>query len=453
MLAREDALHPALDVAEEAPDPAAAAPGAFFHTFPGGASGGPAGSLTTFPMDDDLRDRTRTMASASGSLSDARSLSSTLWSFVGVVLAALGPRAIPRGLVASALALGEEEETFFCSEANGGGYYEAAGAAAAKEGGSSSAGVAAGPRASASGSGRALACASRRRGSGPPRDAECCVPAGGAGEDDDPRDRRRACSIEPRRLRAAARVRVRSRGCAPRSRRRSRRGHRGGPDATPDDAADAAGAAAAGRRRRRRTAGRRRRRGRDDDDDERDPDPFEEDDAAWAARVEARLLEGHARLFSARMFSARFVSARLFSPGFSDGPPLGGLSDAGEEVVRNARAAEARLAIVDFVASGTATARRHWAFLTASESSGAEARTGPRDVTLDDVYPDDVYPDDPRDDFFRDDARVAANGPNAAVFVEALRLFAPGNASNASNPSSGESARTQWVPNHAGRAS
>ena len=458
MLAREDALHPALDVAEEAPDPAAAAPGAFFHTFPGGASGGPAGSLTTFPMDDDLRDRTRTMASASGSLSDARSLSSTLWSFVGVVLAALGPRAIPRGLVASALALGEEEETFFCSEANGGGYYEA------KAGGSASAGGGGrGPSARARRVRDArLACAlaAARFGAAPGTPNAFSFSRGGAGDDDDPRDRRRAVfdrtPSSPRRREGQGPIEG---VCAAIAASLEAGGTAGGPDATPDDAADAAVALVAwtalGRR---RTAGRRRRR-RDDDDDERDPDPFEEDDAAWAARVEARLLEGHARLFSARMFSARLVSARLFSPGFSDGAPLGGLSDAGEEAVRNARAAEARLAIVDFVASGTATARRHWAFLTASESSGAEARTGPRDVTLDDVYPDDVYPDDvylndprddPRDDFFRDDARVAANGPNAAVFVEALKRLAPGNASNASNPSSGESARTQWVPNHAG---
>jgi hypothetical protein len=169
MLAREDALHPALDVAEEAPDPAAAAPGAFFHTFPGGASG-VRGSLTTFPMDDDLGDRTQTMASASGSLSDARSLSSTLWSFVGVVLAALGPRAIPRGLVASALALGEEEETFLSSEANGGGYYEAGGGGERERGGWRPGPVGA----SASGSGRAVGV--RPRGGavrGRPRDAEC----------------------------------------------------------------------------------------------------------------------------------------------------------------------------------------------------------------------------------------------------------------------------------------
>ena len=456
MLAREDALHPALDVAEEAPDPAAAAPGAFFHTFPGGAPGGPAGSLTTFPMDDDLRDRTRTMASASASLSDARSLSSTLWSFVGVVLAALGPRAIPQGLVASALALGEEEETFFCSEANGGGYYEA------KAGGSASAGGGGrGPSARARRVRDArLACAlaAARFGAAPGTPNAFSSSRGGAGDDDDPRDRRRAVfdrtPSSPRRREGPIEG-----VCAAIAASLEAGGTAGGTDATLDDAADAAVALVAwtalGRR---RTTGRRRH-GRDDDDDERDPDPFEEDDAAWAARVEARLLEGHARLFSARMFSARLVSARLFSPGFSDGPPLGGLSDAGEEAVRNARAAEARLAIVDFVASGTATARRHWAFLTASESSGAEARTGPRDVTLDDVYPDDVYPDDaylndprddPRDDFFRDDARVAANGPNAAVFVEALRLLAPGNASNASNASSGASARTQWVPNHAG---
>ena len=212
------------------------------------------------------------MASASGSLSDARSLSSTLWSFVGVILAALGPRAIPRGLVASALALGEEEETFFCSEANRGGYYEAKAGESASAGGGGR-----GPSARARRVRDArLACAlaAARFGAAPGTPNAFSFSRGGAGDDDDPRDRRRAVfdrtPSSPRRREGQGPIEG---VCAAIAASLDAGGTAGGTDATLDDAADAAVALVAwtalGRR---RTAGRRRRRGRDDDDDERDLD-------------------------------------------------------------------------------------------------------------------------------------------------------------------------------------